>query len=113
MTLKKKLLFSMEFIFSKQYWKDKDGKVVATHIEVMESNGYAHCRVSLYPNENAQVLSNVYVENRHRRTGICTEMLSAIQRVLIRPYTIVYVDEWVPEYVKRMYEKHGFVILNN
>ena len=42
----------MEFIFSEQDWKDKDGKVVVTHIEVMESNGYAHCRVSLYPNEN-------------------------------------------------------------
>ena len=38
----------MEFIFSEQDWKDKDGKVVVTHIEVMESNGYAHCRVSLY-----------------------------------------------------------------
>lgn len=47
----------MEFIFSEQDWKDKDGKVVVTHIEVMESNGYAHCRVSLYPNENAQTLS--------------------------------------------------------
>lgn len=51
----------MEFIFSEQNWKDKDGKVVVTHIEVMESNGYAHCRVSLYPNENAQILSNVYL----------------------------------------------------
>lgn len=103
----------MEFIFSKQYWKDKDGKTVATHIEVMESNGYAHCRVSLYPNENAQVLSNVYVENRLRRKGICNEMLSAIQSVLIRPYTIVYIDAWAPEYVRNMYRKRGYIILNN
>lgn len=90
----------MEFIFSEQIWKDKDGKVVVTHIEVMESNGYAHCRVSLYPNENAQILSNVYVEDRCRRTGICTEMLNAIQCVLKRPYTIVYVDEWAPSLPK-------------
>ena len=103
----------MEFIFCQQDCKDKDGKVVLTHIEDMESNGYAHCRVSLYPNENAQVLSNLYVEDRCRDTGICTEILYAIQCVLKRPYTIVYVDEWVPAYVKRMYEKQGFVILNN
>ena len=103
----------MEFIFSSQDWKDKDGKVVVTHIEVMESNGYAHCRVSLYPNENAQVLSNVYVEDRCRRTGICTEMLNAIQCVLKRPYTIVYMDEWAPEYVRNMYRKRGYVIQQN
>jgi predicted GNAT family N-acyltransferase len=103
----------MEFIFCQQDWKDKDGKVVVTHTEVMEENGYAHCRISHYPGENAQILSNVYVEDRCRHTGICTEMLKAIKCVLTRPHTIVYIDEWAPEYVKRMYEKHGFVILNN
>lgn len=103
----------MKFIFNRQDWKDKDGKVVVTHIEVMESNGRAHCRVSLYPNENAQILSNVYVEDRCRHTGICTEMLKAIQGVFTRPYTIVYVDEWVPEYVRNMYLKQGYIVLNN
>ena len=110
----------MEFIFCQQDWKDKDGKVVVTHKEVMEKDGYAHCRISHYPGENAQILSNVYVEDRCRHTGICTEMLKsctemlkAIKCVLTRPYTIVYINEWAPEYVKRMYEKHGFVILNN
>lgn len=102
----------MEFIFSEQNWKDKDGKIVVTHIEVMEKDGYAHCRVSFYPNENAQILSNVYVEDRCRHTGICTEMLKAIQCVLNRPYTIVYVDEWAPEYVRNMYLKRGYVVLN-
>ena len=100
----------MEFIFSEQNWKDKDGNIVVTHIEVMESNGYAHCRVSFYPNENAQILSNVYVEDRCRRTGICTEMLNAIKSVLTRPYTIVYVDEWAPDYVRNTYRKQGYSI---
>ena len=103
----------MKFIFSRQDWKDKDGKVIVTHIEVMESNGCAHCRVSLYPNENAQILSNVYVEDICRHTGICTEMLKAIKFVLTRPHTIVYLDEWAPEYVRNMYRKQGYVILNN
>lgn len=103
----------MKFIFNRQYWKDKDGKLTVTHVEVMESNGYAHCRVSLYTNENVQIISNVYVHNEHRRTGICNEMLKAIQRVLIRPYTIVYVDEWAPEYVRNMYLKRGYIVLNN
>lgn len=103
----------MEFIFCQQDWKDKDGNIVATHIEVMESNGYAHCRVSLYPNENAQILSNVYVEDKFRHTGICTEMLNAIKGIFTRPYTIVYVDEWAPEYVRNMYLKQGYVVLNN
>lgn len=103
----------MEFIFSKQEWKDKDGNLIVTHIEVMEKDGYAHCRISQYPNENAQVLSNVYVEDRCRHTGICTEMLKAIKGVLTRPFTIVYVDKWAPEYVRNMYRKQGYIILNN
>lgn len=103
----------MEFIFCEQDWKDKNGKVVVTHIDVMESNGYAHCRVSLYPNENVQVLYDVYVEERFRRTGICTEMLNAIQCVLKRPYTIVYLDEWSPNYVRNMYQKRGYIVLKN
>ena len=103
----------MEFIFSEQEWKDKDGKVVVTHIEVMEKDGYAHCRVSFYPNENAQILSNVYVEERCRHISICTEMLKAIKCVLTRPHTIVYLDEWAPEYVRNMYLKRGYIVLNN
>ena len=103
----------MEFIFSEQDWKDKDGKVIVTHTEVMERDGYAHCRISHYPGEHAQILSNVYVEDRCRRTGICTRMLSAIQSTLTRPYTIVYVDEWAPEYVRNMYQKRGYIVLNN
>lgn len=103
----------MEFIFCEQNWKDKDGNITVTHIEIMESGGHAHCRVSLYPNENAQILSNVYVEDRCRSTGICTEMLNAIKCVLTRPYTIVYVDEWAPKYVRNMYQKQGYIILNN
>lgn len=103
----------MKFIFCKQYWKNKKGIVTVTHTEVMEENGYAHCRISHYPNENAQILSNVYVEGRCRRKGICTEMLKAIKCVLERPYTIVYVDEWAPEYVRNMYQKQGYIVLNN
>ena len=103
----------MEFIFNTQNWKDKDGKVVVTHTEVMESNGLAHCRVSHYPNENAQILSGVYVEDRCRHTGICTEMLDAIKCVLTQPHTIVYVDEWAQDYVRHMYKKRGYIVLNN
>lgn len=103
----------MEFIFCKQDWKDENGEVAVKHIDVMESNGYAHCRVSLYPNEKVQVLSDVYVEERCRRTGICTEMLNAIKCVLKRPYTIVYVDEWSPKYVRNMYQKRGYIVLKN
>ena len=103
----------MEFIFSEQDWKDKDGKISVTYTEVMEKNGHAHCRISHYPNENVQILSNVYVDEKYRHTGICTEMLKAIKGVLTRPFTIVYVDKWAPEYVRNMYRKQGYVILNN
>lgn len=103
----------MEFTFCEQNWKDKDGKIVVTHTEVMEKNGYAHCRISHYPNENAQILSNVYVDEKYRHTGICIKMLKAIKHILTQPYTIVYVDEWAPEYVRNMYRKQGYIILNN
>ena len=103
----------MKFIFCQQDWKDKDGNVVVVHTEVMEKNGYAHCRISHYPNENAQILSNVYVDEKYRHIGICSKMLNAIQCVLKRPYIIVYVDEWAPEYVRNMYRKRGYVVLNN
>ena len=79
----------------------------------MEKNGYAYCRISHYPIENVQILSNVYVEDIYRHKGICTEMLNAIKCVLTRPYTIVYVDEWAPKYVRNMYQKQGYIILNN
>ena len=103
----------MEFVFCEQNWRDKDGKITVTHTEVMEKDGYAHCRISHYPNENAQILSGVYVDDRCRHNGICTEMLKAIKYVLTRPYTIVYVDEWAPDYVRNMYRKQGYVVLNN
>lgn len=103
----------MKFIFNHQDWRDKDGKITVTHIEVMEENGYAHCRVTFYPNENAQILSGVYVEDRCRKAGICTEMLDAIKCVLKRPHTIVYVDEWAPDYVRYMYQQRGYIILQS
>ena len=103
----------MKFIFNKQHWRDKDGKITATHIEVMESNGHAHCRVSCYPNENVQILSGVYVEEKFRHIGICTKMLNAIKCVLTRTHTIVYVDEWAPDYVRRMYNERGYIVLNS
>ena len=103
----------MEFIFCKQNWKDKDGNTTVTHIEIMESGGHAHCRLSFYPRENVQYLSNVYVNEYWRREGICTEMLNVVDDHAERPNTIVYVDEWAPAYVREMYTKRGYIILNN
>lgn len=103
----------MEFIFCKQNWKDKDGNTTVTHIEIMESGGHAHCRVSFYPRENVQYLSNVYVNEYWRREGICTEMLNVVDNHVERPNTIVYVEEWAPDYVREMYAKRGYIVLNN
>ena len=55
----------MEFIKSIQHWKNDKGYQV-THIEIMSTDGVASCRLSLYPNENVQVLSNVYVNENYR-----------------------------------------------
>lgn len=103
----------MEFIFSEQIWKDKDGNVASTHVVIMERDGYASCRLSLYPNENVQILSCVYVEERLRHIGICTEMLNAVESQYPNRRILVYVDEWAPDYVRNMYLQRGYVVMTN
>ena len=45
----------MEFIFSEQEWKDKDGKIVVTHIEVMEKDGHFHLDRKILYNEHTHL----------------------------------------------------------
>lgn len=102
-----------EFIKSVQHWKDDKGYQV-THIEIMSTDGVASCRLSLYPNENVQVLSNVYVNENYRTLGYCNQMLDYIDKNCNhRPHTLVYIDSWTNEYIKQMYKKRNYIILTN
>lgn len=102
-----------EFIKSVQHWKDDKGYQV-THIEIMSTDGVASCRLSLYPNENVQVLSNVYVNENYRILGYCNQMLDYIDKNCNhRPHTLVYIDNWTSEYIKQMYKKRNYIILTN
>lgn len=103
-----------EFIKSVQDWKDNKGNTSVTHIEIMSTDGVASCRLSLYPNENVQVLSNVYVNENYRTLGYCNQMLDYIKKHCnYRPYTLVYINNWTSEYIKQIYEKRNYIILNN
>ena len=103
----------MEFIKSVQHWKNDKGYQV-THIEIMSTNGVASCRLSLYPNENVQVLSNVYVNENYRTLGYCNQMLDYVDKICnYRPYTLVYINNWTNEYIRQMYRKRNYIILNN
>lgn len=103
-----------KFIKSVQDWKDNKGNTSVTHIEIMSTDGVASCRLSLYPNENVQILSNVYVNENYRTLGYCNQMLDYIkEHCNYRPYTLVYIDNWTSEYIKQMYEKRNYIILNN
>lgn len=102
-----------EFIKSVQHWKDDKGCQV-THIEIMSTDGVASCRLSLYPNENVQVLSNVYVNENHRTLGYCNQILDYVDKNCnYRQHTLVYIDNWANEYVKQMYKKRNYIILTN
>lgn len=103
----------MEFIKSVQHWKDDKGYQV-THIEIMSTNGVASCRLSLYPNENVQTLSNVYVNENYRTLGYCNQMLDYIKEYCnYRPYTLVYINNWTNEYIRQIYRKRNYIILTN
>lgn len=102
-----------EFIKSVQHWKDDKGYQV-THIEIMSTDAVASCRLSLYPNENVQILSNVYVNENYRTLGYCNQMLDYIDKNCNhRPHTLVYIDSWTNEYIKQMYKKRNYIILTN
>lgn len=104
----------MEFIKSVQHWKDANDNVSVTHIEIMSTDGVASCRLSLYPNENVQILSEVYINESYRRLGYCNQMLNYIDNNCnYRPYTLVYINDWTSEYIKLMYEKRNYIILTN
>lgn len=103
-----------EFIKSVQDWKDDKGNTSVIHIEIMSTDGIVSCRLSLYPNENVQTLSEVYVNENYRTLGYCNQMLDYIkEHCNYRPYTLVYINNWTNEYIKRMYEKRNYIILTN
>lgn len=80
----------------------------------MSTDGVASCRLSLYPNKNVQTLSEVYVNENYRTLGYCNQMLDYIkEHCNYRPYTLVYINNWTSEYIKRMYEKRNYIILTN
>lgn len=104
---------TMEFIKSVQHWNDDKGYQV-THIEIMSTNGVASCRLSLYPNENVQILSNVYVNENYRTLGYCNQMLDYIKKHCnYRPYTLVYINHRTNEYIRQIYKKRNYIILTN
>lgn len=103
-----------KFIESVQDWKDDKGNTSVIHIEIMSTDGVASCRLSLYPNENVQILSEVYINENYRTLGYCNQMLDYIDKNCNhRPYTLVYINNWTSEYIKRMYEKRNYIILTN
>ena len=104
----------MEFIKNVQYWENNKDNSFIIHIKITSTNGIASCRLSLYPNENVQILSDVYVNENHRKLGYCNQMLDYIDKNCNnRPYTLVYINNWTKEYIKRMYEKRNYIILTN
>lgn len=103
----------MEFIESVQHWKDDKGYQV-THIEIMSTDGVASCRLSLYFDENVQILSNVYVNANYRELGYCNQMLDYIDKNHNhRRYTLVYINHCTDEYIRQMYKKRNYIILTN
>lgn len=104
----------MEFIKSVQHWSDSKGNLSVTHIKIISTNGIASCHLSLYPNENVQILSEVYVDENHRKLGYCNQMLDYIkEHCNYRPCTLVYINNWTNEYIKQMYRKRNYIILIN
>lgn len=80
----------------------------------MSTDGVASCRLSLYMNENVQVLSNVYVNENYRTLGYCNQMLDYIDKNCnYRPHTLVYVNKWVDENIRQIYKKRNYIILTN
>ena len=103
----------MKFIINEQIWKDKDGFVASKHIVVMESQGRASCRLTMYPRENVQILSCVYVDEEYRKQGICTEMLDFIDAKFTERKTLVYIDDWAADFKRDMYLQRGYVVMTN
>lgn len=106
----------MEFINCVQIWNnnDNDKTTKAIHIDIMSTDGKAHCKLSVYPNENVQILSEVYVRPEVRKQGYCNKMLDYLKtKFKIKPFTLVYVDKDAPIYVKDIYNKRNYVILIN
>ena len=102
----------MEFINCVQIWNNSD-ETTTIHIDITSIDGKAHCKLSIYPNENVQTLSEVYVCHEVREQGYCNKMLDYIEtNFKIKPFTLVYVNKNAPIYVKNMYDKRNYVILS-
>lgn len=102
-----------KFIKSVQHWKDDKGYQV-THIEIMSTDAIASCRLSLYLDENVQILSNVYVNENYRTLGYCNQMLDYIDKNCnYRPHTLVYINHQTNEYIRQIYKKRNYIILIN
>lgn len=103
----------MQFIVNKQTWRGRNSDTIDTHYLIMESNGIASCRLSLYPRENVQVISSVYVDERFRSHGVCSKMLDFVDSNFRERHTLVYVDRDVQEFIWNMYSKRGYIIVNS
>jgi len=101
----------MEFISCVQIWGNSD-ETTTIHIDIISIDGKAHCKLSIYPNENVQTLSEVYVCPEVREQGYCNKMLDYLEtNFKIKPFTLVYVNKNTPIYVKNMYDKRNYVTL--
>ena len=81
----------------------------------MESHGYAFCELSYYENErHSMFLSNLNVDEHHRRTGMATELISIVSSMAKKKgcnYLYLHtVDEksWITDWYKRL----GFIQYN-
>lgn len=102
----------MEFINCVQIWDNNDKTTKIIHIDIMSIDGKAHCKLSIYPDENVQTLSEVYVCPEVREQCYCNKMLDYLEaNFKIKPFTLVYVNKNAPIYVKNMYNKRNYVIL--
>lgn len=103
----------MRFIVNKQTWRDSNSDTIVIHHVIMESNGIASCRLSLYPYESVQVLSDVYVDEKFRSNGVCSKMLDFVDNNFRERRTLVYVKRDAREFIRKMYSKRGYIIVKS
>ena len=100
-----------EYVICEQQWENENGKETHKQITVVSINGKVQCNIHIYPMENVQVLSDLYVSEEMRKQGYATAILNYIDTNLQqRKYTMVFIEEKAPEWLFEMYNKRGYII---
>lgn len=88
-----------------------------THVDIQSSDNACHCRLTYYKHENVCLLTDVFVRPEFRKQGYCKNLLDFVEAYNAihecRPYILVYVDKDADAFIRQMYTKRGYVILNN